>query len=348
MGTHLPAANDPLLGAQWYLGATDVFPVWQRRDRNCSRTPSSGTRVALLDSGMDPRQQDLPGPSSTRRFCKNDANGQTESACDPSDGSDKSGHGTALAGIIGAKRNNGYRIAGMDCTSDFLNLAMMDGEEGGSASGTMSNAVKALEEATALGATVASLAWGQESGSEELWNAILRAGEAGMLVVTGAGNDQLDLDGPDRFFPASFRHPDYCNQDCPCLDNLLVVGATSLDSDGNEKKASFSNHGTSVVQIGAPGVGLTTTGLENVSGGIVDASGTSVATAMVVGAAALVADAIDLKKFELIRDRLLNGADPVPELCWSFEGGRRLNVLRAVFPAGTVQPDPCNVCLPPD
>ena len=94
------------------------------------------------------------------------------------------------------------------------------------------------------------------------------------------------------------------------------------------------------MQIGAPGVGITTTGLERASGGIVDASGTSMAVAMVAGAAALVATRLEQQSngdaggtppaYSTIRDRILDGADHVCELMSYFEQGRRMNVYNAV------------------
>jgi hypothetical protein len=315
--------NDPLLDSQWAFDRTKVLETWMGAGGKSPVQGSSQVTVAVLDTELDPCQEDLPDASD---------------ACDKDN--DLSGHGTAVAGVIGAVTDNGYRVAGMNREISLLAIPVL--KEGNR--GTVHDAALALDEAGKQKATVASLAWGSSCPSTELRNAILRAREKNMLLIAAAGNDQFDLDDHPDFFPAGFRHPDYyCCAEDACMDNLLVVGATDLTREPPElqkdKKASFSSHGEGVVQLGAPGVGITTTGLERESGGIVDASGTSMATAMVAGAAALVAARLEQEAadcgaspplYSTIRDRLLEGADRVCNLRSYFEQGRRLNVYNAV------------------
>jgi subtilisin family serine protease len=258
--------------------------------------------------------------------------------------SDRVGHGTAIAGVIAARRGNDYRIAGIDQNTYLMNLKMLGGVDRGRPTGRFPDAADALRYAAGNEAAIATAAWGGESPSLDLWNALLEARAADVLVVAAAGNDQADLDGEENFYPASFKRD--CVPGCPCLDNLLVVGATRRDrhsAQPAETKASFSNHGPKVVELGAPGVGVTTTSLER-PGGIDVASGTSLAAAIVAGAAALVAETLpdDVRppaRFRVLRDRLLQYADAVPALDGFFDQRRRLNVCRAVYEIAA--PDSC-------
>lgn len=351
-GTSTPT-NDPLLESQWALRHTKFVDTWK-----CRVTGHWNTKVALIDSGIDPQQADLLPPRFARRYCHE----FDDPGCDPDDTGDDNGHGTALAGILGATTNNRLRVSGTNWNLDLMNLKILSMRSDGSTSGTLLDAVRAIHDASDEGAAVAVVAWGLSAYPRALWEAILYARSKDVLVVAGAGNDQLDLDKPGQhFFPASFRHPDYCppNTSCPCLDNLIAVGATTLKEQKGtpvDTKASFSNHGNSVVDLGAPGVGITTLGLEHRAGGIVDASGTSTATALVAGAAALVADKLGypapVDRFVRLRTRLEDGADVIDDLCQCFKGGRLLNVHNAVAEqTGTVScpgvPDGTDPCWEP-
>ncbi|HSL81591.1 MAG TPA: S8 family serine peptidase, partial [Thermoanaerobaculia bacterium] len=260
--------------------------------------------------------------------------------------SDENGHGTAVAGVVGALTNNDFRVAGLNWDVELLNLRVLDAQN----RGTVFDGAKALETTAKLGADVASLAWGGKCPSTALWNVIWYAKAKDVLVVAAAGNEHLDLCLRPEFFPASFRHSRYRCVKKECLHNLLVVGATDLTRDApgsrRDKRASFSNNSPGIVQLGAPGEGITTTGLNTKEGGILDATGTSMATALVAGAAALVACALPENgpdpRFQRILDRLLEGADRVCELKGYFKEGRRLNVVHAAQGTRPDSPDCSN------
>lgn len=148
----------------------------------------------------------------------------------PSDGS---GHGTHVAATIGAVGNNGTGITGVCWQSNLMAIRSLS-----NSGGTTASVVAGIEFAVAHGAKIINLSLGGGSFDPLFSATIDNAREAGVLLVAAAGNAGLDNDGGVPTYPCNFTH-----------DNLVCVAAL----DQAYQLASFSNHGATSVDIGAPG-----------------------------------------------------------------------------------------------
>lgn len=293
--------NDPLSSSQWALQAIGAPAAWDRT------TGSANVTVAVLDSGVDLSHPDLaanlvPGWN----FVNN-----------TSDPSDDMGHGTHVAGIIGAVGGNGVGVAGINWHVSIMPLKICDA--GGSCS--LDEEVQALQYAVDHGAKIANASFGGNYGGyqpEE--DAIAAAGRAGLLYVAAAGNAASDNDRMP-FYPASYP-----------LDNIISVAATT----SSQGLASFSDYGFTSVQTAAPGQDILSTmlasgPLSNPSGyGML--SGTSMAAPEVTGAAALLWAEHPDWTMQQVRMRLLTTASPLASLTGKVADCGQLDVAAATDP----------------
>lgn len=189
-------------------------------------------------------------------------------------GSDAS-HGTHVAGIIGAARNNDIGINGI---ADHILImpirAVPDGDEHDK------DIANAIRYAVDNGAWVINMSFGKSFSPEKSWvdEAVKYAAEKGVLLVHAAGNDAKNIDVEDNF-PSK----NYNNDTLQPFSNWITVGA----SGANEKElaAPFSNYGKREVDVFAPGVRIYST----LPGGNTygEKDGTSMASPVVAGLAAL-------------------------------------------------------------
>ncbi|MFP4235787.1 MAG: S8 family serine peptidase, partial [Nitriliruptoraceae bacterium] len=262
--------DDPLASVQWYLDETRVREAW-----NLTRGVPEVT-VAVIDTGTDPVHRDLAGafwrdPASDRRG-RDLLNG----ASDPYDQPSTDWHGTAVAGVLGARADDDYGMAGVAPEVSVLSMKIYDSaglDEPPQLEGGYSSAIEAIRAATELGADVLLLAWGGQDPSDRLRDAIA---EAGVPVVVAAGNDGQDLSNdPDiPRYPAMEQLP-----------NLVTVTASNLEGDvWTDSAGGGANIGVRHVDIAAPGELIVgpTAGAEHR-----DHSGTSFAAPQVAGALAL-------------------------------------------------------------
>ncbi|HNI44511.1 MAG TPA: S8 family serine peptidase, partial [Chitinophagales bacterium] len=177
---------------------------------------------------------------------------------------DDNGHGTGMAGVIGAKANNAQGISGLCWTVKMMALKYLDSDGGG----YTANATDAVRYATAMNATMTNNSWGGEGSSVALQNAIQDAATHNQLFVTSSGNNSVNID-TNPFYPANYP-----------INNIVCVGASGVS--GN--LASFSSFGYNNVDLLAPGVDIYTTKPGNTYTSL---NGTSLATALVTGVAAL-------------------------------------------------------------
>ncbi len=244
--------------------------------------------------------------------------------CNPMDDNN---HGTHVAGTIGAVGNDGVGVAGVNWKASMMGLKFLDA----TGNGTMANAIKAMEFAVqakaVLGTAVANVrvlsnSWSGSGFSQSLLNQINRTGSADMLFVASAGNSGLNNDAAPSF-PASYSAP-----------NIIAVAATN----NLDERASFSNYGPATVHLGAPGVAILSTTLNNTYSAF---NGTSMAAPHVSGAAALLLSACSLTTAGL-KAALLTGVDPIPAMAGVTTTGGRLNVnnaIRACAPISVTVPD---------
>ncbi len=303
--------NDPLYPNQWGPPAIGAPAAWDRT------TGSASVTVAVIDTGVDLTHPDLAANLVPGWNFVNNTNNP----------SDDYGHGTHVAGIIGAVGNNGTGVAGLNWNVKLMPLKVCDAN--GSCS--LDEEVSALQYAVAHGVKLANASFGGfYGGYQPEEDAIKAAGQAGLLYVEAAGNSSFD-DDIAGFYPASYH-----------LTNTISVAATT--SGGG--LASFSNYGFNSVQTAAPGQSILSTMLT--SGPLSDPSGygyesgTSMATPMVTGAAALLWAEHPAWTMQQIRMRLLTTASPLASLSGEVSDCGQVNVAAATDP--TV-PDEGLVCV---
>jgi subtilisin family serine protease len=208
--------------------------------------------VAVLDTGVDPDHVEFAGRLLPGYDYVND----------DSTPSDDNGHGTHVAGIVGAAIDNSIGLAGIAGNVKILPLKVLDKNK----NGWWSDTALAVTSAVDQGAKVINLSMIGTSDSTSLRNSIQYAYDHNVLVVVAAGNNNSNTPA----YPASYN-------------TVLAVGAT--DSNGN--RWTLSNYGPNV-DVMAPGSSVYSTywktGLAN---SYAFASGTSMATPHAAGAAAL-------------------------------------------------------------
>lgn len=219
-------------------------------------------------------------------------------------------HGTHVAGVIAARRDNGTGIAGIADNARIMPLKFIDAN----GSGWNVDAIYAIQYAVANGAKVINASFGGTTYDPALCDAIAWAGTQGVLVVVAAGNSGQSLDAADTW-PAKCPSP-----------TMVTVGAMTHAGT----LAGFSNRSATHVDLAAPGEWVVST----VPGGYATMSGTSMATPHVAGVAAAVIGQSPALTPAQARQVVLDGSVAVPALTGLVGGGRRLDLDGALAQAG--------------
>ncbi len=299
-------ARDPGASGQWGLAKVGAPAAWDR---------SVGTGaivVAVIDTGVDYAHPDLaanmwrnPGEIAGNGR-DDDGDGFVDDVCgadfrdNDGDPMDDAGHGTHVAGIIGARGDNGLGVAGVAWQTRIMALRFMS-----AAGGYTSDAVRAVEYAVAHGAKVINASWGGPAADPALAAAFARARAAGVIVVVAAGNGGANVDA-SPFYPAGYARQ---------YDNVVSVAAT----DRSDRLAGFSNFGAATVTVAAPGVGIQSTLPRGRYGSM---SGTSMATPFVTGAVALFWGTHPGWTYQAVIARLRESAAGLPALSGKVAAGR--------------------------
>lgn len=333
---------------QWYLrnnqlGGGDIRAVgaWN------NAMGDSNIIVAVIDSGVDWNHPDLGGThpdkvngaiwTNWEEYYGNtgvddDGNGKIDDirgwdfvnlpssqgypdedvSIQDNDPSDYESHGTACAGCVAALTNNGVGIAGTapGCKIMALRVGWLpNGETQGVV--RMDFAAQGIIYAANNGANIINSSWGSSS---YLSFSVSTALSEGVLICTAAGNDDSNED------------PSYLST----YSGVLSVAATNA----NDGKAGFSNYG-SWVEISAPGAGIYTTWWSQSSQSHTYASvdGTSFASPITAGAAALIWSANPGWSYSQVSNALTLNADDIDEINPTYAGqlGRgRVNMLRVL------------------
>jgi len=294
----LPSFPSP--GGATSVPGLDVLPVWER-------TQGAGVTVAVLDTGVDPRQADF-GPNLLSGRNVFDGNADT---------SDGAGHGTLLASVIGAARGNGGYV-GIAPQVKILPVKMMGGA--GGAAWSDAAPARAIRYAIAHGARIINCSWGglNVAPFPGLAAALRAAARANVLVVISAGNDGVDLDDAAHFVQSP-------NAQAYRLPNTLTVA--NFSNAG--RLASDSNYGAHHVQIASLGDTLWGDYPGSTSGGYV--GGTSAAAATVSGVAALLFSVFPHASAAQVRGAIIAGANrDVPGLRGTNEANGLLSASGAL------------------
>ena len=285
-------------------------------------TGSDEVVVMVLDSGIDYTHPDLAANMWVNPLeipgngIDDDGNGYVDDVHGidvingDGDPMDDNGHGTHVAGIIGAVGNNAIGITGVAWKVKLIACKMLDDK----GEGTVDKAVECLDYARALKARGVKIVVTNNSYGE-VGPAPAALGEAifaqpDILFVGAAGNFGVDNDVTD-YFPGNFALP-----------NVLSVAAT----DYRDALPRFSGFGRRTVHLGAPGVDVIST---LPSEAYVSGTGTSQSAPHVAGVVALLKSQNPLLDSRAIRNLILTGGDPVPSLEGRTVSGRRLNAATA-------------------
>ena len=216
-----------------------------------SLNPNFNPRPIVGDNPADPSQRDYGNPDVAGPAPK---------------------HGTHVSGIIGAVQNNNVGINGIAQSVRIMAIRTVpDGDE------RDKDVANAIRYAVDNGAQVINMSFGKAYSPQKsaVDDAVKYADSKGVLMVHAAGNE-----GQDAGKNASFPTPFYLSGGR--AQNWIEVGASSWRRDS--LPASFSNFGQAQVDVFAPGVDLYST----IPGGYEKDSGTSMASPVVTGLAALI------------------------------------------------------------
>jgi subtilisin family serine protease len=182
-------------------------------------------------------------------------------------------HGTHVAGIIGASRKNGIGMDGV--AADVQIMAIRCVPAGDERDKDVANAIRY---AVDNGATIVNMSFGKKYSWDKkvVDDAVKYAESKGVLLMHAAGNDHTDIDEVVHYPCKKYENGDMAS-------NFMDVGALNWQP-GDKIVATFSNYGKKTVDIFAPGVDIYSTVPE---GGYKDASGTSMATPVACGVAAV-------------------------------------------------------------
>ena len=309
--TSAAVANDPQTGSQWALNTINAPRAWN------VETGTGHTIVAVIDTGVDTSHPDLianlwrnPDASAPDQygydFVNNDA-----------DPSDDNGHGTAVAGVIGAVGNNGVGVTGVAWKTRIMALKFMDAN----GNGFTSDAIRAMDYAVQHGAKVLNNSWSGAAADPLLAHAIGRARANGTIVVVAAGNESSNND-TDPTYPANYALT---------ADNLVVVAATNQ----SDQLSSYSNYGAQSVTIAAPGDSILSTAR---GGGYTFKSGTSLATPFISAAIALLRDEHPDWDHVRVIDKLKQSVVPLASLAGKVSSGGRLDLAMFLDAPAVVPP----------
>jgi subtilisin family serine protease len=319
--------HDPQFNDQWALANSGQRGGKQGADISATlawakTTGSEDVVVAVLDSGVDYTHEDLAGnmwvrPSEMDPYhdeelgTVDDLNGYN--AIDGnSDPMDENGHGTHCAGIIGAEGENDLGIAGVNWKVQIMPLKFMNA--GGF--GTTKDAIEAINyvierKKAGVNVRIISASWGSTQKSRALEDVIRKAYENDILFVAAAGNASTNNDRSPHY-PSSYDVP-----------NVISVAAL----DRHDQLASFSNYGAKSVAIAAPGKEILSTWLGNQ---YEEKSGTSMATPVISGVAALILAEHPRMSIDDLRKRLMDSTDPIVALKGKTVSGGRINAQKAL------------------
>jgi len=233
--------NDLLYASQWHLATIGAPAAWD------FTTGSDQVLVAVLDSGVDARHDDL---SAKLRPGANTFIGGSNSL-------DVKGHGTSVAGIIGASANNHLGVTPIAWENPILPVRVTD-DRGRATSWAIASGIGL---AITEGARVINISFAPLHNDDIVLRQARRAWLSGALVVIASGNTGEEvLEGGS--------------------DSAIFVGAV----DRTDQRSRFSTYGP-WLDLVAPGVGIYSTKLGNGYGSV---SGTSFAAPVVSGVAALI------------------------------------------------------------
>ncbi len=306
--------NDTLFDEQWGLTKIDAPKAWDLT------TGSNTVYIAVLDTGVDYNHPDL---IQNLWVNEDERKGNDDNCYDGQDDDgngyvddcfgfngfdgignafDDDGHGTHVAGIIGAITNNNKGVAGVSWNVKIIPCKFLDNQGNGNINQELACIQYIIDLKNQKGLNIVALnaSYGGEYNSNSERDALRNLKNLGIIVISAAGNEGNNNDFV-QFSPCNYN-----------LENQVCVGAT----DQQDKRASFSNYSKTKVHVYAPGNEILSTYFDNGADNphiYAYVNGTSQATPFVTGGVALLKtlnpdlDYTDIKrKILLTGDNLLN------------------------------------------
>ena len=291
--------NDPSYSSQTGLSKISASSAWN------IATGSNSVRVGVLDSGIDRTHPDLSNRVNTTlgKNFTDDGLGFLV---------DQVGHGTHVAGIIGAAGSNSIGISGVCWNVNMVSLRVFQKtvNEDGKIVGTgyASWVANAVNYAIINNIPILNYSGGGEGTNAALQEAI---NNYTGLFICAAGNNGRNIDS-NAYYPA-------------CYTNGNIISVASTNS--SDVLAGSSNYGATSVDLSAPGVSILSTLPDNSYGYM---SGTSMAAPHVTGVAALILSVNPNLSAATVKDLILSNVDTVSGLSGKCVTGGRLNAYKAV------------------
>lgn len=249
----LALPNDPSYGQQWAFNntgqtvSTSSYPTnnpgiagddmsmqlaWDHI------TDCSSIVVAVVDTGVNYNQQDL-APNMWNGGTSAPHHGWDFVSSGDNDPMDLNGHGTHVAGIIGAQGNDSTGVTGVCWKASIMAVRVLDA----TGHGTDAHIISGLEFARQHGAKIVNMSLGGYQQDLAFSDEITTLQNANIIAIIAAGNETNDNDVTPAY-PCSYPQP-----------NIVCVAAM----DQAFSLASFSNWGATTVDVGAPGTNIIST-----------------------------------------------------------------------------------------
>ncbi len=295
--------NDTHYNEQWGLTRVSAPAGWD------VTTGSNSVIIAIVDTGVNATHIDLSSKVLAGY------NAITSSPIALGAQSDDNGHGTAVAGVAGAESNNSQGVAGASWGAKLMPIKVLNADGEGVASDVAAGIYYAVDQ----GAKIINLSLGGEEPSVTLQEAVESAYRAGVVVFAASGNENKAVVS----YPARYS-------------SVLAVGGTDAnDRRWAEGVGLGSNYG-SELDIVAPAKNIYTTG---VAGGYVMGTGTSLATPLVSGAAALLLSTCPVCSVDDLTGIITRAVDKVPAMgsnnFTTTYGYGRVNFYKLFISSGT-------------
>jgi subtilisin family serine protease len=283
-------------------------------------TSASNIVVAVVDSGIRYTHEDLASNIWVNPLDGSHGWNALTASNNPSD---DNGHGTQIAGILGAVGNNGQGVVGVAWQVQMMACKCLNS----SGVGSDSDLITCIDYARTHGAKIINASLAGTNFSSAVSNAIVSARAAGIIFVAAAGNNNPPNPGINIDI-----HPTY--PACYNIDNIVSV-AYSTATDG---LGTYSDYGATNVALAAPGDQIYSTTYNNDNsysssfyvGLHIYGTGTSYSAPCVSGACALLMAQYPSDTYQEIISRLLSSTDPLPSLTGKCRTGGRLNLRKAL------------------
>lgn len=309
--------NDPKFmdGTLWWLnnygqnGGTALADISATNGWDILNS-ASNIVVAVIDSGIRGSHEDLV---SNMWLNPNDGGYGFDAFTGTNRPTDGTGHGTLVAGVLGAAGNNGKGICGTTWKIQMMACKCLDN----SGTGSDSTLIACIDYARTNGARIINASLDSPSFSIALSNAIVATRDAGIIFVASAGNGN-----PGRNIDTSPSYPS-----CYKIDNIISVAYTTR----TDALGGLSNYGFTNVLLAAPGDQVYSTFNGSDSSyyppfSFINIAGTSFSAPCVSGACALLLAQYPADNYHEVIARVLGATDPLPSLAGKCRTGGRLNI----------------------